>query len=276
MRKKIYAEVGRDLTRWVSLSFSHDKLPKLSCPTCHKGELLFNKDRFHYSETRDSEKSHSDKAFEINWVEYNFVALFQCSDNSCKEIVSVIGTGGINEYRYYDEQANVDVAGREDEFYPLYFNPPLNLFDIPSESPSEIKDEITKSFALFFADKSASANRIRSTVELILNDKKVKNVKVETGLGGKKTRRNLSLHKRILEFGKKESEIAEHLLAIKWIGNPASHAEKINKMDLLDAFEILKYCLGKLYDDSEGRVRRITMEINKRRKPRSARSKPTF
>lgn len=269
MRKKINTQVSNDLNQWLNTHFTIDRIPKWVCPTCKIGTLSFDKQKFHSEETSDTKRNSKDPDFELDWARFNFVALLKCNNNSCQETVTVLGDGRINEYSYPSPEEDRYEYVREEEFYPIYFNPPLNLFDIPTNCPKVVTDEIITSFSLFFADLSASANRIRSVIELILNDRNVKSVKVETSGKGKKTRKNLSLHQRILEFMSKEKEIANHLLAIKWIGNPASHAKKINALDLLDSYEILKLCLEKLYDDREKRVNHITKTINKRRRPRT-------
>jgi len=275
MRKK-FTDISQHLNKWANFSFAEQYLPPLVCPTCLKGELLFDAEKFHFTETQESKNSHSHPQFDHEWIRYNFIGALACNNSTCQEIVTMIGSGRIVDGSYFDEESESYQHESQREFSPLYFNPPLQLFPIPATCPKPVRDEVEKSFALFFADKSASANRVRSTVELILDEKKVKHIKVVTEKSGIKKRKTLTLHPRIKEFGIRQPDIAEHLLAIKWIGNPASHAEKIYERDLLEAYELLEYSLVKLYDDRERRVKEITKQINKRKKPRSYGSRPAF
>ena len=66
-------------------------------------------------------------------------------------------------------------------------------------------------------------------------------------------------------------EVAEHLLAIKWIGNSGSHVGELSQKDLLDGFELVEYALEKLYSKNEERLNQMTKEINKRKGPRLSR-----
>jgi len=90
---------------------------------------------------------------------------------------------------------------------------------------------------------------------------------VKRFVNNKGKRNSLNLHSRLELFKKNQPQIADHLLAIKWIGNSGSHIGKIEKVDILDAFELLEYSLNKLYDNSEKRINNLAREINRVKGP---------
>jgi hypothetical protein len=58
------------------------------------------------------------------------------------------------------------------------------------------------------------------------------------------------------------------LLAVKWMGNEASHASDIDKKDLLAAYEIIEHILMKIFVDSvnTNRLMRLSQELESRYK----------
>ncbi|WP_373331448.1 DUF4145 domain-containing protein [Salmonirosea aquatica] len=97
-------------------------------------------------------------------------------------------------------------------------------------------------------------------MEILLTQEKVKRSVIKN-----KKRRRLNLHDRIVEYQKKNSQIAEYLLAIKWIGNTGSHVGTLSQTDILDAYELLDFSLRKLYDNNEQTLNKMIKEINKRK-----------
>lgn len=179
---------------------------------------------------------------------------------NCNDFLSFLGRGGVDHDHYYDNHHNEYIEEYNDVFYPLHFYPPLNLFKISKGCPEDIKNEIIDSFGLFWNDLPSCANKIRTSLEMLMNQQKVKRTFIQ---GGK--RKNLSLHKRIEDFKVTKPGIAEFLLAIKWIGNAGSHTGTLEKIDVLEAYELLEHSLNKLFDDTEDNLKKITKEINKRK-----------
>jgi hypothetical protein len=64
------------------------------------------------------------------------------------------------------------------------------------------------------ADPGAASNHIRSAIEQLMNYLKVKHFDRKNG-----KLVELSLHRRILDYGAKKKALADKLLAIKWLGN---------------------------------------------------------
>ena len=176
------------------------------------------------------------------------------------DFIAFLGDGSLDHVHYYNNYQDEYIEDYNEVFYPLYFNPPLNIFQINEKCPEDIKNEIIDSFKLFWNDLPSCANKIRTSLEMLMNQQKVKKTFIQRG-----TRKNLSLHKRIEEFKNTKPEIADFLLAIKWIGNSGSHVGKLEKVDVLDAYELLEHSLNKLFDDKEAELKKKTIEINKRR-----------
>ena len=133
--------------------------------------------------------------------------------------------------------------------------------------PADIKDEVRAASSLYWSDVSASANRIRTAVEKILDHKKIKrSKKIQSGKNAGKNRR-LSLHERIELFKQKDSDLAATMLAIKWLGNAGSHTSDLNEKDLLDAFELLEHVIEELFVEKLKKIRSITKKINKKKGP---------
>lgn len=78
----------------------------------------------------------------------------------------------------------------------------------------------------------------------------------------KHKRKVLSLHRRIEEYKRINTEIADYLLAIKWIGNEGSHTRKLGKIDILETYELLEFSLDKLFDNKENKMKKLSKEIS--------------
>jgi hypothetical protein len=132
---------------------------------------------------------------------------------------------------------------------------------------------VRKAFYLLWCDQDASANRIRSSLELLMTHFRIpQRIKIK----GKFRRR--SLHSRLELFKAKQPEIGGHLLALKWIGNDGSHVGGLTTEDVFDGFEILNYALDELFLKRAESVKKLTKQINKTKRARSVRlrkSKPS-
>jgi hypothetical protein len=128
---------------------------------------------------------------------------------------------------------------------------------------------LVASFQLFWSDPLACTNRIRSTVERLLTAQKVPQT---TGkIAAKGRRKFLALHRRIEQFATRRPEIAEKLMAVKWIGNAGSHSHGATVDDALDGYELMDWVLDTLYARRHHRASALTKAINRRKAPRSPR-----
>ncbi|MEO6884584.1 MAG: DUF4145 domain-containing protein [Bacteroidia bacterium] len=241
---------------WLKTNFADKKTPDWICPYCNSGILKL--DTFKKSETALSRSYHSDDGWEPEFSRYTFSGSLICQN--CNEFVSFLGDGS--------EEFSSDYDNRDDYheinyslYSPVYFHPTLQLFELNSNCPIAIERVINESFALYWNDLTSCVNKIRVSLELLMDEFKVKKILVNK----RKKQQRLSLHHRIEEFKNVKPEIAEYLLAIKWIGNAGSHIGTLEKIDILETYELLELSLNKLYDDTEKKLKKIAKEINKRK-----------
>jgi hypothetical protein len=186
----------------------------------------------------------------------------------CQNTVGVAGTYRVVDDRYFDE-VHGETGGYADYHRPRFFTESPHLVEIPEATPDSVTKELVASFQLFWSDPLACTNRIRSSVEKLLTAQKIPQT---TGSTGKKGRRQfLALHHRIERFGVKRADIAEKLMAVKWIGNAGSHSNGATIDDALDGYELVDWVLDTLYARRHHRASALTRAINRRKAPRSPR-----
>ena len=203
-----------------------------------------------------------------------FVAISRCNNPDCKEITTIVGkTKSVLETRrkeyypgwspdYFDEPP--DPEPDYTMVYEIdYTDPAIKLLIFPEEIHKEVGELIEDSFRLFWVDEASCGNKIRIVIEKLLNFQKVnKTVKTKNG-----KRVKLSLHKRIVLFKDKNPRVANYLLALKWLGNQASHGgKKLKRKDLMDAYKILELSLQELYYTKRSEVEKIAKKINKKKR----------
>jgi hypothetical protein len=106
---------------------------------------------------------------------------------------------------------------------------------------------IESAFTLFWVDASAWGTRLRSAIESLLDQIKVKRFTVNA----KGRRIQLTTHARLTLLAKnasKHASTADTLLAIKWIGNEGSHAGSLTRDDVLDGFDLLDHALDQVFN----------------------------
>lgn len=243
--------------------YSRSSLPAWSCPNCAEGTLKLISKSLLAKETVKSLSYHSRDDWEPDWTEENYSAILKCIH--CGEHVFSIGKMEVVEA--YDEEHGWCL---ESALQPLFFQPAINIITIPDQCPNKIKQEIVIASSLFWADHSACANSIRTALELILTHKKIKKTDViKTGNNKGKTRR-LNLHERIGLFKVKNSQLADTMLAVKWLGNAGSHTSSLHTNDVLDAFELLDHVIEELFVEKLKKIRKLTKDINRKKGPTSA------
>ncbi len=247
---------------WKNRSFERNSPTQYPCPKCFVGILkpLLVKTEI------TGEGEHMSNYNYPYGIEHIFSGLFKCTKNSCGEIISF---GGIcnKDIETGEELPNGELVPKYITIYePKFFYPNLRLFKLPKNIDKEIKEQIDLSFSHYFNDLSSCANRIRTTVEVILDVIKAPKYKIANS-----GRRHIfrKLHNRIENFKKKKKTIAELLLAIKFIGNEGSHKGKVEVDDILDAYEILNEVIDMAFVNKRKQVMKIADEINQIKKPRS-------
>ena len=200
-------------------------------------------------------------------IEEHFAGIVKCSNSECGESVAVCGFLG------YDQHWAEHDYGVEDlkSYQPKFFFPALNIFKIDSHCPSDIRQQLIKSFSHFFNDPWAAANAARSALELMMDNQGIKK-QFKTRAGKMKKH---DLHARIDLFGNNNPDLKSFLMAAKWIGNAGSHPNEITKDDVLDGYSLMDHAIYELYvkDKKLSLLKRTAAGINKSRKPGSTKKR---
>lgn len=226
---------------------------KKPCPTCRIGNLDDRKNAgFLRSETEASKEMNSYGGH--YYSDYVFSIHLIC--DNCGETVAV--SGFMSEENYpIDEETEIRKS-----ITPVVFYPAPKIIDIPDTCPKDVKKILDETFGLYWLDLGSCANKIRISIEVLLNELNVRKMRIT-----KNGETELTLHSRLEIFRKTNPDVSNHLMAIKWIGNTGSHFSEITSDDVLDAYEILEFSLEKLYNDREKKLLQLSNEINKNRKP---------
>lgn len=236
------------------------KWPNWPCPSCDTGILKVQKETFKTLQTAESKKAIEHDAWDPEWIEQRFVAALMCSNDECGEIVYACGDSGIEENMIsFDEREHIDLIR------PKFFNPPLPILRILRDCPSELQDELRKSFSLFWSDLEAAANRMRAAVEVLLSDVGI----AKNTLDKNRKRVRLTLHSRIDKVRGKNPKLAHLLEAVKWLGNSGSHygGNALTRSNVLDGFELIEHAIELVYDRREDRLTKVASAINKNKGP---------
>lgn len=214
--------------RFEHLHLTNSFLPKLFCPTCEVGLLIWDsKPKSRENAFTQRHKDHLN--FDYENYALVFSGILKCNNPSCNEPVAVSGEAYIE--RDYSQDLEPYL-----EYRPHYFNPHLKLFNIPQHIPSNITRLLNESFKLYFYDSDSCGNKIRSAVECLLEEKGIAG---KTGKG-----KFIALANRITTFNNNNPEYENLLDAIKFLGNHASHGvDGLKKKDTLEAYIIIEKVL---------------------------------
>jgi hypothetical protein len=242
-----------------SQSFSEHYCPPFPCPTCGKGVFSLVPKSLVYKETQKSKHEHG---IADNWCSYDtdfrFTAWLKCGHSSCREEAVVIGIGGV------EDQMTQEGSEPTEFFLPRFCLPMPDLIAISQKCPAQIASELRASFALFWADRAAAANRIRGAVESILTHFKIPRRKRTANARFHR----LTLDERLKLFTRVDSASADRLMAIKWFGNTGSHGHAISRDEVLDVLEILEDTLVELFERRKQRITALTRTVMKKHAPK--------
>lgn len=247
-----------DTNTWTQRFFTEESKINWRCPNCDSKSLHILKDKFTTKETQQSIKMREvDDYWETEWMDLTVSGQLQCKN--CKEFIFFIGKGNPYEYGYYDHQQDNYIQELQTSFTPLYIYPTIHIFEIPEKCPQSVREEIIESFKLYWTDLESCANKIRTSLEYLMDSFKVKKYSISSS----KKRQTISLHSRINFFP--ISEVKDILLAIKWIGNAGSHSKTLlETIDLVETYKLYEYALKKIYGD-EKEITKIVRQINSRK-----------
>jgi hypothetical protein len=125
--------------------------------------------------------------------------------------------------------------------------PGLPIIALPSEVPLEVQGETEAAFQLFWSDLGASASRLRTSVERVLDHFKIPRTKAGGGY--------LTLNDRIKEFKKIDPAHADTFDALRHVGNVGTHLDELKREALLDAYEIYEDALNELFSKKKHKAK---------------------
>lgn len=226
--------------------------PPWPCPCCGRGVLSLVRDSLVYKETEASKSEHNDDGWDPTWIAYTFTAWASCSQPSCRQQFAIAGTGGVDDCYTGDGELEW-----QDKFHPKSCYPMPDVIAIPKGCPSAVSEELRAAFAMFWAHRGACAGRLRIALECLM-----------TFLGIPKRRKGrrseLSLHNRIDAFATREPAIGCQLMALKWLGNTASHGGSVPQDELLDALEIFEHALAEIIEKRSKKVAALAKKLTKK------------
>ncbi len=252
-----------------------DDFPNLPCPTCENGNLIIMQETKinkypsfiqtlpdHPSEAKswlseDGREHRGATLWDIEGTSHEITItsfFLRCNRDNCQEVVSTCGESKTDGYWIDDPE---EPYFRESLYYfPKLFYPTIKLFKIPDQTPDSIKNELSKSFALFWSQPSACANSLRKTVERIVDD-----------LIGKPLSLRESLNNRIEKLSEEYKDLKLFLMATKWIGNDGSHEEsELSHYDVIMGFRFIEKSLIELYESKKIDLNLIAQKINKEKR----------
>lgn len=247
--------------------FFRGNFPRWPCPSCEDGWLVLQKDKFDFQNDAITKHEGGNLHFEPESFQYVFMCMMEC--NSCEESVTLSGTGGVMKFDDPDTQCEF-----HDYFTPKFFQPALHIIDFKANTtlPEKVRKSLESSFPLFWCDYDACANRVRATLEFLLDSigipRKLK----------QDARKEMTLHDRIEKIsapaGSENDEVKQLIMAVKWLGNAGSHElEGITRAELIQGYKMIELCLRRLYpvlDHEAANLVTIAKTINaeKQSKPR--------
>ncbi|MCX7375433.1 MAG: DUF4145 domain-containing protein [Alphaproteobacteria bacterium] len=105
---------------------------------------------------------------------------------------------------------------------------------------------------------------LRTAVEIMLTEQSIPRYN-KSQKGAKRI--HINLHNRIVMLGKKNSDAAECLMAVKWLGNHGSHAEgELGRDDIFDAADLIEHASNLLYAKNTHLIKKAK-KINKKKGP---------
>jgi hypothetical protein len=225
--------------------FARGSFPGLPCPRCPQGKLKLVPNNLSITEPLFSKASHSHPDFDPSWVEGRFVARMECDETKCGEIVFMVGdTEYVETYLDGEEYSWGDL---EEVLQARGVFPAPPLFRIPNGVPRSVAQHLRLAFQLFWTDIPSCVARLRTSVELMLDEENVAKEQLSK-IDGKMVR--LTLHQRIVRFESQATgaDAADSLHALRNVGNLGTHGSSVSPEALFDAVDVLEDVLLGVYE----------------------------
>lgn len=227
--------------------------PALLCPSCELAALETAIDEI---ESLESMTSREGEPLEAGWQSGVFHGTLSCPRTPCRNVYVVAGE--------WSRRADVTAESLDDDpnlagLEVRHILPALPLMDLPDNVPANVRSLVNSASAVLLSDPSAAATRIRSAIESLLDEQRIR----KTSPANRSKR--LSLHDRILLFRNVNPAAADFLMAMKWIGNVGTHEPSPLPLNAaLDGMELFARAIELIYDREGQALERRAAIINRR------------
>jgi hypothetical protein len=225
-----------------------------------KGAIKFPESFQSYSLRENAEEEDYD--WEPDWMGGTFFGTLACDNKSCNEVVVIAGDWKVQERlgprgRWHGEY--------ETRAFLRFATPPFLLIDsLPVKTPKVVGERIKEASAVLWVDPNAAGNRLRLAVEDLLTARGVTRFKfVRDKKTKKRTRQRMSTHERLIIFKDKWPDVAKVFMAVKWVGNQATHEASLTVEQAIRQAEFLERGLNLLYGTKDHDLDREVRAINK-------------
>ena len=226
------------------------------CGRCQSGHIRRNPNAWFEEATADTLRARDHDAWEPDWDRLRFIGLFRCDNPACLDPVSVCGVLHNEHFQVGPTEYDVTTT-----YWVSSISPAPIPFPIGDAIPEDVAVRLRSAAGLLWSDHDAAANKIRQAVEAMLDERRVKKFP-RTG-----PRVSIALHRRIQDFAAINPSAADHLLAIKWIGNAGSHVGGLSREDVLDALDLMEVALEEIYIGHRRAILKKAKKINTTKKP---------
>jgi hypothetical protein len=224
------------------------RLPELKCPSCDNGILIAQD--ITIRDTAETNSIREEDFFDFEMTTSVFNGLLECNLPRCREFVVIVGDVTY-DIEYSHDYGGGTTQDAVTELKPKYFVPSLKLIDLPDYIPEPIRESLEASFSLFFCDSDACGNKIRASIELLLNQLGVPQYKEVTG-----GQRFIALNARINSLSGEYDNLKELLSAIRIIGNEGSHSESsLTKANVIEAYTVVQFALDLAFKPEQDTAR---------------------
>lgn len=200
-------------------AFHAGKGPDYPCPHCKVGSLKLRKSTV--------KRAGPVQARTVRLSDAAFTGMLEC--HSCEGSAVVVG--------YVRKDGYLVPRG-------IYPAPPIITY--PSATPREVANELNTAFALFWVDMSSCANKIRVSLERLLEF-----LNVPAG----------RLASRIQSLEGADKLQTEVFHALREVGNVGSHGSDARRDVVLAAFEIYEDQLRKLFTPQGTRIESLAKRL---------------
>ena len=147
-----------------------------ACPKCKQGTVILEQDKstvlieHNYGEIEDVLDNHGLATSYLKTI----AETYKCTENNCDGRIILIRDevgllNKLNEPSWIFEHEHYIIKNAV-----KYVDPPINIFEIPENTPQNIKEVLITSFSLFWIDLDSCANKLRVSIELLLTNLNIK------------------------------------------------------------------------------------------------------